>query len=589
MNFRSLATLATIALTAGLLAPATAAEAATSTISGVVQSQGEAVSRIRVGWFEPSTGMSDYVYSRANGTFSIESPPAGKKFIVYANVKFIEFEQTRVATEYLGAYYGESNAHSYAYQTLAPYVSGTDESVTVDLSKPGAITGNDPALAGQHIGLLNAGGGSVRLSNGDYSVEADSVGTFTFPSLVPGTFTLEKPDEGAIASVSDAPIVVTEGTTTTVDPLVRKASAISGRVVDSAGKGVAQVYVDARNSLDRSGTWTNSRGYFTVTDLSEKNYRLTIAGVRSSRSPLPSTKTIYVAKLESGETRTVNARLKLGGTITGSVTHPDRSVAFVLDNHKRMVVSSYEKKHFSFSGFESGAYTVIVKDLDKQTYSRTKVTLGSGKTVALGLQQTKRKTVTLTGRLRGVDQAGRSHSYVAVTSRAGGGDDDIEQLTGGYATASRAGVFSLKGIIPGTYDVVVSSRDHATKVTSSVSLRKSTTKVFSQGSRLTPVRGVVKFDGAPVNEGDIWISQAGQPESDYLSMEFSDGSLKAFAPAGTYSIHQISTYSMDDDDAAAFQSGSPFWRKVPDSQKTFTVEKNVPLNLGTIELELADH
>lgn len=563
MKTKALTALAIVALAAGVLAPVSSAQAATSTISGIVNYKGVPASNIVVGWVEPLTGSFDYVRSAPDGTYSIDGPEAGHKFVVYANLGMKNLSQTIQSYPYLGTFYGEGNERSYLYQTLTPYISGPSRSISVDLAKPGTISGQEPALAGYHLALQTVGGTPVTLGRGAIDTVVSNAGKFTIEYLVPGSYVLVNPTTKRFAGVRKTPIEVTEGTVTTVDPLVNYGRTITGTVTDSSGKRLPRVRVKAVSSGKITATRTNANGSYTLKLLSSSQYRVIAGGPEVSNTKLVVEKTVRVNGLATGEKRRVDIVVAIGGKVEGKIPSDNSTLVTISDNKDRVVLSwnSSSGDRLSFSGLPTGTYRLRGIDYADARYFSKKIGVKRGLTSSLGLLKPNKKTITISGTLSGKKPV--DDDFVAAISSFGIVGVDYP-LPGRY---------SISNVLPGSYKIVAYSVNRQLRVYAPATFTTSTTKNIAFGQPMSALRAHITLEGSAAPTG--YIVYAFMPTG--IQTEISKGRVSQRQPAGDYVVKVAVVRN-------AFPRSSPFWTTFPDTKDDFTVSSARDVDLGTVAL-----
>lgn len=573
MRISALAAVAVVALAVGGLAPATAAEAATSSVSGVVTYKGEPVGNMIVGWVEPSTGVSAHVRSSSDGSYSLAAPTTGHKYVVYANLGMTNFSQTRQTRQYAGTFYGAGNERSFAYQTLTPYVSGTNQSVAVSLGRTGRLSGADPDLAHEYIYLTTTGGQQVRGVDGESRVRATSTGAFSFAGLVPGSYSVTvDPYSEKVFTISSPPVTVVEEETVIAPLEVNYGAIITGRVKDASGKALSKVRVEVTASGNSRDILTDSSGRYTLAAIPGSKNRVIIGGVATSNTKLAVAKTTLVTGLTNGETRTVNFTATIGAKIEGKLsaaTAKSRTFLYIQDSRKTLIYSDYASEKYSVSGLGSGTYYVTVIDYGTNRYFTRKVTAKVGVTSSLGLQSPSEKTVTVSGTISGKSTFGSGNDFVVAENAAG--------FSAGSELSS-TGKYSISGLIPGSYRLTVHLLNRDPRLYTGVSLRSSQTKNLTAGVLQGAARGVIAVNGVRVKDGYV---SAGE-----YSSTVSNGSFSSRTEAGEYTFDTVlvSDLYVQGQPGNGFQEGSSFWVSFPETKSTFTVQTGQTTNLGTVEL-----
>jgi len=554
-----------LALVGAFIAPASAAQAATGTLTGTVAWRGAPVRTVDVGWFIPSTGEFSTVKSLSNGTYTLPLPPVGDEYVVYANLDMTKAKQLRVKKGYVGVFYGEGDVRDYAFQTLDTYTStAASDELDIALAKPGAITGKDSRLRNSGVQLEDLGGKITPM----YGV-ANSIGRFTVKNLVPGRYRLHQPtyDENLIAVTTEI-ITVTEGETTTIDPKAVAGGRVEGVVKQSNGKPAAGVYV----STYRNGEWTgsdstDSKGKYTIKSLVDGRHRVEFEFPGSSKNTKGYVaKTVSAPLITNHSTVTRNVTLSTGARIIVATKSQNDSVRLIGPGKETIwgIQNIYGFGDVTFGGLRSGTYKLYTYSTSKQRYSVKTLVVKASKTYDVGTLTATKKAFTLKGKLSG---AGAGWSSVSATSSTG-------LSYNGQADAK--GKYSIDGMVPGTYTIEVLSDAHADAV-HSLKISQNTTKNYALGKPHGKLVVAFTLDGRPMRSGDVDLSAAGDK---LLSGSVKNGRIVATGPTGSYNTVEYF------DDGSFFQANSPYWVSVPDTFLPVKITNGTTVYAGKVALEV---
>ena len=562
-----------LALLGSVLAPASAAQAAGATVSGVVEYKDKAIANILVGWYVPSTGKSSTVTSKADGSYSLALPASGTEYVLFGNLKMDKPTQLRGKTGYTGVFYGDGDVRNYAYQAVDAYTSGASDVVDIELGKPGAIWVQDPRLADYYFSAMNGGGEAVT-----EPVRANRGGWFEFPNLIPGTYYLSNfyPDE--FVNISSEPIEVTEGSNVEFDPQVSEGGIIEGVVSNAAGKSVKDVAVIAVNKNDKEEhfVYTDAKGNYRLRGLTESSYTVTFAGVESRSSLGFLEKTITVSNLVADTAVTKNVALSTGGRVAGTVkltetkngTNAYQHVVSIADWSGNVLAqaSVNAKGAYSFSGLPTGRYRVLVSVNGSSSYAHFSVAAKAGSLTKVAEAKRTKKTVTVSGKVTNLPQPPAKNSPVVYWNTEG--------ATSGYVTTSSNGSYTLKYVVPGTVTFNVASTNHAIGTTEKT-ISKTTTLALKPGKSLGKVAGAVRVDGTPLSRGTALFDAA----TDETGAFVKNGAFNQLIASGPHTFGYVATPGM-------FPGNSPFWYSVPDAKRDFTVSPGKRTTVGTLDLVL---
>ena len=562
-----------LALVGAFVAPASAAQAASATVSGTVEYHGAPVAKILVGWFVPATGAYKTVTSAADGSYSLALPAAGTEYVLFGNMKMEKVKQGRGNTYYVGVFYGDGDERDYAFQTIDPYTAtGDADVVDIALAKPGAITGKDTRLRDDYVQLENLGGYATPM----YTT-AGYQGHFTIRNLVPGRYRLAQGGNGDYVSVTDEIITVSEGETTTVDPQTVKGGRIEGVVTNSKGKPIKDVLVSATVNGESSGEYdrTDSSGRYRLAGLLAGSYRVRFGNIgESGFGGLGSKGYVERSRLAPavtlGTTVTQNVSLATGARII--VTQKDSSkdtenVRLVAPDGELVWASDnvYGYGSASYGSLASGTYKVYTYSTTKSRSSATSLKVTAGKTYDLGTPKQNQKAFVLKGH---VDGTGTGESRAVVAHSAAG------FAYVGYLSAK--GDYRIPGLIPGKYTIDVFSPGFSVG-RHTVTMTKNLTRDFGRGAKYGKVTVSFTTAGSVVRSARFDVSNGSVGE---MSGTMSSGIITLSGPAGKYPTVDYFTLEK------SFQANSPYWAALPEGVLPIEVKSGSTTKLGNVPLEV---
>ena len=565
MKPRSLAATAALALLLGALVPATAANAAEPSVSGIVSDASGPVAFAVVGYFAPISGELATVTTDEAGQYSFDVPTNAGPYYVIGNLNSFDDDDAVSLyaddSTYNGIFYGTGGKRDYLYQTLTPFASGSNSSVNVVLDKPGSIAVSSSALKNQGVEVISLDGSSL-----DYET-ASSSGSYEFTNLIPGRYKVRAPFFDTKYSEYTSPTLTVQAgkkTTLAATPVV---GAVIKGVVKAGSKAAAKVNVYAYSSAgngDDAATVTDKKGAYSFAGLNVGTYTLSFSSTSGSSGSNVVGKIVKV-KTKAGKTTTSNVSLTAAGEVAGSIKvtkGAEWAQAFAVKSGKFVnadYITTKSKAKFSVKGLSAGSYTLYVTDSKQKYYAAKKFTVKAGKKTKVGTVGLKKKTITLSGK---VTPAG--NGYISASSNAAYGS----------GSEIKKGKFSIKGLIPGTFTVFtyLDGREQATAT--KVKVTKSTKKNFKAGKLSGKLTGTVTLAGVPVDGDAYSSSKAG---SGYFSID--NGTLSGTGTPGKNTVDNVSIDSL-------FVSGAPFWADFPDNKKTFTLTSGKTTSLGSFELKL---
>lgn len=316
------------------------AGATTSSINAVLAPGGNIT-----GWVTNSAGtgiagITVRVTNSDDGSgFGVATQPDGSYTVVGLATGNYTIQFQGNSSGYATQWYNNKSSPTLANPVVVT-AGSTTGNVNATLVQGGSITGKvansaGSGIAGVMIYVSDAAGSSVY---GNATTQTD--GSYTLPGLPTGSYKLQISGNGTgyvsqfynnkpsllLADV----IAVTAGSTTgNINITLVQGGAISGRVTNLSGSGVAGVSVYASDAAGGSGSGsanTQSDGTFTIVGLSAGSYRLQYNGnstgyVSQWYNNKPSSLLANLIAVAGGSTTSgINAVLVQGGSISGRVT-----------------------------------------------------------------------------------------------------------------------------------------------------------------------------------------------------------------------------------------------------------------------------
>lgn len=577
---RHLAATAVAALLFGALGPASAANAADATLTGVLSDTSGPQKDLVIGWVEADDfSNSETATSTGDGSYSLEIPGDVGDFYLFTNFTLnADGGGSARLAGYTGEFFGASGERDFLHQGVTPYSAAPSGPLDITLTPAGNITGTLPAYAG---------GGATLKTLGDTTVGSTSItseGKFGFSGLVPGQYRVEawvglnaRNLSPAFTVESGEATEVGTGTDADVLPVAAK---ISG-VVKNGDKVLPNVSVEVYESIftrfprdevdypvgsDR----TDSKGRYSFAGLNPGNYTLVLRNwaKEAGKSFVP--ELVAVPGLEAIESRSVTSRLGSAGIVTGKVKMTPGATFFrvkLFTSSKRLVgetSGSSSSARFYVTGVPAGKYTAYFTDSKAKYWASQSVTVAAKKSLSVGTRTLSKKTATLAGTVTGA-----TGGYVAV-SRGG------EQIA--TTEISSSAHYRLTGLIPGNYGVGNRARGFAPKTRTIAVSPGMSERTLSKGEPLARFTGTALVDGVPVREGF-----GGYNTSDGAYAFFYADSRGEFAAFGWPGTATFENFGYENRPLPAF---SPYWYEAPDNVKTIVLTGGETTMLGTFEFVL---
>jgi len=307
---------------------------ATGAISGkVTNSTAAGIANVFVRVYTISNPSSYYesATTDSSGNYTVQNLPSGSY-----KVKF----SASFSDNYPEEWYNKKS--SYAEADSVSVTEGTSTSgINAQLTTGGIISGKVTDTSGAGINYVSAYIYTIANSSSYFtSAMTNSSGNFSVSKLPAGSYKVYfSPSEDYLAEwyndkpsyAAANPIAVTAGGTTSgVNAQLTKKGIISGKVTNSSGAGIADVFVSVYSLTDSNSHvsygYTDSSGNYEVQGLLGGSYKLHFRSYDEYLAEWYNDKPSYaaadaVAVTVDSTTSGINAQLATGGIISGKVTN----------------------------------------------------------------------------------------------------------------------------------------------------------------------------------------------------------------------------------------------------------------------------
>jgi protocatechuate 3,4-dioxygenase beta subunit len=244
-------------------------------------------------------------------------------------------------------------------ETSAPIVIEAHPAFFVE----GRVVASGGASCGEGwVALRDAAAG--RAANA--SVEGD--GSVRLPGMLPGTYSVNLGCVGHVAESSYEPVVIVDKSLSGLTWKVSRGQAIRGQVVDTGGKPVAGLEVQARQQIDPSQpharqTWaratTSGDGRFDLGGLLAGRFHVTVAGGRATP-----TEPLSVTLAERQDVDDLRIELPASGAVRGTVVDErgraiPRTTVSLSGGPQDFVTMVADDGSFTFEYVGAGAYQAV--------------------------------------------------------------------------------------------------------------------------------------------------------------------------------------------------------------------------------------
>lgn len=317
----------------------------------------------------------------------------------------------------------------------------------VDTSVSGTLSAIDPStpIAGQEVVAIDS------TNNRSYAAVSYNDGSFIFPNLAPGTYTLSVTGERITAGSTS--VTVTSGQHASgVALTVTGGAKVSGQILDQASnQPIAGATVTALNLSDRSEVTatTDANGFYTLSGLASTAYELAFDATGHARSLIPS---IDLSAANALESITLAPESQIKGTIDLSSGGQAESTLLVsaepnggTTDPLQIYTTTSTSTVFTLDGLPAGSYDVTISLPGYVPQTIAGVAVSAGGSADLGTVDLV-PVATISGKVSSSDPSTAATDLVlSLTDGAG----DVV----GTATTDASGAFTFTNVAPGTYTI----------------------------------------------------------------------------------------------------------------------------------------
>ena len=304
------------------------------TISGrVTDVQGGGIASVNVGACDPTGYCSNWwTQTDGNGNYTLNAPAGNWK---------VTFTPPQNGGYYLQEWYNNKGNNSNNADLVAVVAGTTTPNIDALLETGGAISGRVTNAQGSGMANVNVGycdptgycyGGTQTGSNGDYTLIAPA-GNWKvsfYPQQNAGYYLSEWYNNKSNSNNADLVAVVTGIATPNIDVQLETGGAISGRVTNAQGNGIANVSVGYCDSTGYCLNWaqTDGTGNYSL-NAPDGSWKVMFNPPQNGGNYLQewynnrgnNTNNADLVAVAAGQTTSgINAQLETGGVISGRVT-----------------------------------------------------------------------------------------------------------------------------------------------------------------------------------------------------------------------------------------------------------------------------
>ncbi len=409
------------------------------------------------------------------GTVTGKSESAGETVFLIKNSQTIQSRTTLENREYT---FREVEPGEYKIRFTKTDYSTYEASVTVAAGQSYIVNGEKlEAVYGSISGKTNSSGEFVSLLDSSSTtirtVQSGSDCFFSFTHIEKGTYSLYITKEGYASKTVDN-IVVTGGADTSVNtpPLVSASASVTGFVALEGGSDNSGVIITITDSTDSSVVYSATSapdGSFRINDITKGGTYLLTYSKDGYVSNLSNSVDVTVGKVSTASSVTMKSVVS---TVSGKVlldgasTH--EGITILLKNSINQYTASTDQKgEYKINRVLPGTYTLIASKDGYVTASTNEFVIESSSEKDVELLTLSVAIRSITGSVKLELLTDYAGALVTATNLA----DSSDVYS---AITNSAGVYTLAGMTPGEYSIVISYTGYRTATLETVNVVKST-------------------------------------------------------------------------------------------------------------------
>jgi hypothetical protein len=559
-------------LAAVLLAvPALPAHAAAPGISGTVTLGGTARAGVPVSVSEPGGDPLAEARTDAAGRYALPAPAAGTRYIVSVNVRDAATRPRAAVAGYLPTWTGAGPDAVPAAALVEPATAtGADRALDVAVPAATRVRGANAAFAKREVRLVTLGGRETATTT------ADAKGAWSF-LVAPGSYRIEVFGTVRWLDYRSRAFTVPGGETVVVRSSPVRSGTITGRLT-WRGKPVGKVHVWLQGPTrseepDDDPVVTDAKGRYRFAGLKPGRFTVRFGNTGEASDRIPYLPAKRERTVRSGRTTVVDAALVRSAVLDGRFDAPSGAKRYVVQIRRggatgplvrttSLPASTRTTKNpVRAAGLRGGTYTVQVVDTARGTKAAVRtVRLRTGVRTAIGVLRPTKATLTVSG-----------------TVPAGAAVRVSEGSFWRTTTADGDGRYTIRGVVPGRYEVTAQVRGHEA-VTAKRTVTRSTVVDLPIGAAPDVRSGVVT---GRFTAGALDVPLAGLTVDGGQELLVRDGRLNEHLSAGA---HRFTAVQVLGD--RLFPVATPYDLALRDEDRAFTVPDGGTVDLGTVALDV---
>ena len=337
-----------------------------------------------------------------------------------------------------------------------------------------------------------------------YTASTTSDGSYSVSALLPGTYSVILSKAGFVSkTISDVVITADTNTIVAENILISSSCGISGRVVLEGSIGNSGAIISATLVGDLSKTYTattleDGTYSFTGLDAGQYSIKMQMTGFVTDNSQLITTTYGEVSLVPNVTLKSVTSTVNGNVTLSGSIDHTGVNVLLkAADASRQYDVTTDRSGAYTITKVQPGVYDLYASKSGFETKTVTDITIEptSVKTIdSLNLAVAIR---SITGSVELELRTDHSGALVTATK--------VTDPTKVYSAISNsAGNYTLAGMEPGEYGIVITSAGYRTMTLPTTDVVADSTASLSKTSLLIArgtIAGIVTLEGRSSQEG----------------------------------------------------------------------------------------
>lgn len=337
-----------------------------------------------------------------------------------------------------------------------------------------------------------------------YTASTTGDGSYSVSALLPGTYSVILSKAGFVSkTIGDVVITADTNTLVAESTLVSSSCGISGRVVLEGSAGNSGAIISATLVGDSSKTYsavTLEDGTYSFTGLDAGQYsmKMQMTSFVTDNSQLITTTYGEVSLVPTVTLKSVTSTVNGNVTLSGSIDHTGTNVLLkAADASRQYDVTTDRSGAYTITKVQPGVYDLYASKSGFETKTVTDITIEPTSTKTIDSVNLAVAIRSITGSVELELRTDHSGALVTATK--------VTDPTKVYSAISNsAGNYTLAGMEPGEYGIVITSAGYRTMTLPTTDVVADSTASLSKTSLLIArgtIAGIVTLEGRSSQEG----------------------------------------------------------------------------------------